>query len=83
MLVADGDMLFRADGLPQPDQGRAYQLWIVAPDGSVTSAGVLSLHDGETSSLVRGSDGIGLAVSVEPETGSEQPTGDPVVVLGT
>lgn len=83
MLVADGDMLFRADGLPQPDQGRAYQLWIVAPDGSVTSAGVLSLHDGETSSLVRGSDGIGLAVSVEPETGSEQPTSDPVVVIGT
>jgi anti-sigma-K factor RskA len=83
VLVADGNMLFRAEGLPEPDQGRAYQLWVVAEDGSVSSAGVLSLRDGGTTSLVRGADGVGLAVSVEPEGGSEQPTTDPIVVLST
>ncbi|GAA1860449.1 anti-sigma factor [Myceligenerans crystallogenes] len=84
VLVADGDMLFRAEGLPEPDQGRAYQLWVVAEDGSVSSAGLLGLRDGgTTTSLVRGADGVGLAVSVEPEAGSEQPTTDPVVVLST
>ena len=82
VLVADGDMLFRAENLPEPDPGRAYQLWVVAEDGSVASAGVLSVRDGETTSLVRGSDGIGMAVTVEPESGSEQPTTDPVLVLG-
>lgn len=82
VLVADGDMLFRAEGLPDPGQGRAYQLWVVAQDGSVSSAGVLGLRDGGTTSLVRGVDGVGMAVSVEPEEGSEQPTTDPVVVLG-
>ncbi|GAB2468889.1 anti-sigma-K factor RskA [Promicromonospora xylanilytica] len=82
VLVADGDMLFRADDLPDPGEGKAYQLWVVAADGSVSSAGVLSLRDGETSSLVEDVDGIGMAVSVEPESGSEQPTTDPVVVLG-
>lgn len=82
VLVADGDMLFRAEDLPEPGPGRAYQLWVVAEDGSVSSAGVLSVRDGETTSLVRGADGVGMAVSVEPEAGSEQPTTDPVLVLG-
>ena len=82
VLVADDAMLFRADDLPEPGAGKTYQLWILAADGSVSSAGVLSLRDGETSSLVQGVDGVGMAVSVEPEGGSEQPTTEPVVVLG-
>jgi anti-sigma-K factor RskA len=82
VLVADDDMFFRADDLPEPAPGRAYQLWVVAEDGSVSSAGVLSVRDGETASLVQGVEGIGMAVTVEPEAGSEQPTTDPVVVLG-
>ncbi|MDR7383918.1 anti-sigma factor [Promicromonospora iranensis] len=82
VLVADDDMFFRADDLPEPAPGRAYQLWVVAEDGSVSSAGVLSVRDGETASLIQGVEGIGMAVTVEPEAGSEQPTTDPVVVLG-
>lgn len=83
VLVADGDMLFRADGLPDPGAGRAYQLWVVGADGGVSSAGVLSLREGETMRLVQGAGGVGLAVSVEPESGSDQPTTTPVVVLST
>jgi hypothetical protein len=55
----------------------------VQPDGGVSSAGVLPLRDGATSWLVQNTNGLGLAVSVEPEAGSEQPTTDPVVVLTT
>jgi anti-sigma-K factor RskA len=83
VLVADGDMFFRAEDLPDPGAGQAYQLWVVRPDGGVSSAGVLPLRDGATSLLVQGSEGVGMAVSVEPEAGSEQPTTDPVVVLTT
>lgn len=82
VLVADDDMFFRAEDLPDLAADRAYQLWVVAEDGSVSSAGVLSVRDGESTSLVQGSEGIGMAVTVEPESGSEQPTSDPVVVLG-
>ncbi|WP_369369782.1 anti-sigma factor [Promicromonospora sp. Populi] len=83
VLVADGDLFFRAEDLPDLDPDRAYQLWVVAPDGSVSSAGVLAEDDGDVSSLVRQADGIGIAVTVEPEGGSEQPTTDPIVVLTT
>ncbi|MFI8525300.1 anti-sigma factor domain-containing protein [Promicromonospora sukumoe] len=83
MVVADGDMFFRADDLPEPASGQGYQLWVVGGDGSVSSAGMLSLRDGQATSLVRGSEGVGLAVSVEPDSGSRQPTTEPVVVLGT
>lgn len=82
VLVAGEDMFFHAEGLPDPGEGRAYQLWVVAADGSVSSAGVLDLRGGETSSLVRASDGVGMAVTIEPDAGSEQPTTDPLVVLG-
>lgn len=82
VLVADDDMFFRAENLPDLAPDRAYQLWVVAEDGSVSSAGVLSVRDGESTSLVQGSEGVGMAVTVEPEAGSEQPTSDPVVVLG-
>ncbi|MFD6141888.1 anti-sigma factor domain-containing protein [Promicromonospora sp. NPDC060271] len=82
VLVADDDMFFRAEDLPDLAADRAYQLWVVAQDGSVSSAGVLSVRDGESTSLVQGSEGVGMAVTVEPESGSEQPTSDPVVVLG-
>jgi len=81
VLVADGDMFFRAEDLPDPGSGRTYQLWVVAADGSVSSAGVLAERDGAASALVRQSEGTGMAVTVEPAGGSEQPTTDPIVLL--
>lgn len=82
VLVAGDEMLFRAEGLPALDQDQAYQLWVVEGDGSVSSAGLLATHDGQATSLVQGQHGVGMAVSVEPAAGSEQPTTAPIVVLG-
>ncbi|MFD7022387.1 anti-sigma factor domain-containing protein [Promicromonospora sukumoe] len=82
VLVAGDDMLFRADDLPELDADQAYQLWVVEDDGSVSSAGLLATRDGQATSLVQGRHGVGMAVSVEPESGSEQPTTAPIVVLG-
>lgn len=83
VLVAGDDMYFRATDLPDLGAGQDYQLWVVAADGSVRSAGVLADEDGTASSLVQDeSGGVGMAVTVEPSGGSEQPTSDPVVVLG-
>lgn len=81
VLVAGDDYLFRATDLPGAGDERDYQLWVVGDDGGVTSAGVLPDSDGTVERLVQDVPGVGLAVSVEPEGGSEQPTTDPIVAL--
>ncbi|WP_340697940.1 anti-sigma factor [Cellulosimicrobium funkei] len=81
VLAAGDDMYFRASDLPDAGADRDYQLWVVEPDGAVVSAGVLDVQDGSTSRLVQGEPGVGMAVTVEPAGGSEQPTTDPVVAL--
>ncbi|NNU26124.1 anti-sigma factor [Isoptericola sediminis] len=81
VLVAGEDLLFSASDLPDVGAGSTYQLWLVGAEGGVTSAGLLDPEDGAVERLLQGVDGVGLAVSVEPEGGSQQPTTDPVVVL--
>ncbi|QUB99702.1 anti-sigma factor [Cellulosimicrobium cellulans] len=81
VLAAGDDMYFRASDLPDAGDDHDYQLWVVEPDGAVVSAGVLDVQDGSTSRLVQGEPGVGMAVTVEPAGGSEQPTTDPVVAL--
>lgn len=81
VLAAGDDMFFRASDLPDAGDDHDYQLWVVEPDGAVVSAGVLDVQDGSTSRLVQGEPGVGMAVTVEPAGGSEQPTADPVVAL--
>jgi anti-sigma-K factor RskA len=81
VLVAGDDYLFSASDLPGPGEGRDYQLWVVGTTGDVTPAGVLQAHDGFVERLVQGVPGVGVAVTVEPDGGSEQPTTDPIVVL--
>lgn len=81
VVAAGDDMYFRASDLPDAGDDRDYQLWVVEPDGAVVSAGVLDVQDGSTSRLVQGEPGVGMAVTVEPAGGSEQPTTDPVVAL--
>jgi hypothetical protein len=81
VLVAGDDYLFTASGLPGPGEGQDYQLWVVGAEGDVAPAGVLDTRDGSTEQLVQDVPGVGVAVTMEPEGGSEQPTSDPIVVL--
>ena len=61
------------------------QLWLTRADGSVYSAGVLNVEDGGEVSPVSASaedaGTEGVAVTVEPEGGSEQPTSDPMMAM--
>jgi hypothetical protein len=81
VLVAGDDYLFSANGLPGPGEGQDYQLWVVGAEGDVAPAGVLTTHDGAVEHLVHDMPGVGVAVTTEPEGGSDQPTSDPIVVL--
>ncbi|WP_163544356.1 anti-sigma factor [Occultella kanbiaonis] len=81
-MVTGGDtVLLALSGLPElSDQD--YQLWVIQDDVPV-SAGVLHPRDGLlTRELADVPPTAALAVTVEPAGGSDQPTTDPLVVLG-
>ncbi|GGK69564.1 anti-sigma factor [Ornithinimicrobium pekingense] len=70
--------------LDAPPGGQAYQAWYVGSDGSARSAGVLGpddLEDGETVLEGALTGAVAVAVTVEPEGGSQQPTSEPFVVV--
>lgn len=71
-------------GLSQLEPGKTYQVWLIDGGGPV-SAGLLTVDDkGQGVLVVTSPDEIGsfqsLGISVEPEGGSTEPTGDIVVL---
>lgn len=69
------------DMTPAPD-GQDYQLWFSHPDGTVTDAGVMPRD--EDAEMVLDDDlgdAVGVAVTLEPEGGSTQPTSEPMLVI--
>lgn len=77
-----GEGWFMADGMGVLDEGLAWQLWLIGDQGP-SPAGVFHARDGRAVVLFTG-DMTGVAaigVTVEPATGSLQPTSDPVVVV--
>ena len=80
-VLAAGDVaVFLGNDLPELPDGRAYQLWRMT-DQESQSAGVLG-RGGDVTGVVTGmrpEDAVG--VSVEPASGSDQPTSDPVFVV--
>ncbi|GLY18470.1 anti-sigma factor [Kineosporia rhizophila] len=82
MVMAEGDAVLAATGVPDAPHGHGYQMWVIGSDGQVTSGGMLKLENGDGSAFM--SDiptDAQLAVSVEPEGGSKQPTTPAVVRL--
>jgi len=80
-ILTDDRALFSATGLPDPGDGKAYQLWVVDADGAA-SAGVLADDAGTVRQLADDfTTGDALAITIEPAAGSTQPTTDPLVVL--
>ncbi|UQT61805.1 anti-sigma factor [Streptomyces durmitorensis] len=67
-------------GLGAPPRGRVHQLWVMRPASAPRSLGLL---DGETPVIAAGlsASGASLAVTIEPDGGSERPTSAPLVQL--
>jgi anti-sigma-K factor RskA len=77
-------LIFTSDGMPSLPSGKVYQLWVLGPDGSAVSAGLLArAADGSTApalaSGLRAGDRIG--VTVEPAGGTIKPTTGPILVI--
>jgi anti-sigma factor RsiW len=69
-----------AHDLPSPGAGKTYQLWLAQPGGMV-SAGLVSDTSDTTVLTGDAATATAAAVSVEPATGSAQPTTDPVALF--
>ena len=70
-------------GLPPLEPGKTYQVWLIG--GAPVSAGLLAVDEnGQSVLIITSEEAIGsftsVGVSIEPEGGSEQPTGDIVIL---
>jgi len=80
VVTADA-ALVTATGVDAPGAGEVYQLWVMR-DGSPVPDGTTGVTDGALQIRTDAyRTGDALALTVEPEGGSEQPTSEPVVVL--
>lgn len=77
-----GEAAFLASGMDQVSEDRTYQLWLMR-DGEPTAAGLF--RPGEDGQVVRlltaAQSADAVAVTIEPASGSEQPTMDPIMVV--
>ncbi|TKR26613.1 anti-sigma factor, partial [Cellulomonas hominis] len=80
VVTADA-ALVTATGVDAPGAGEVYQLWVMR-DGSPVPDATTGVTDGTLQIRTDAyRTGDALALTVEPEGGSEQPTSEPVVVL--
>lgn len=71
--------------LPTPPEGKGYQLWFVTPNAKISAGMIKTDETGHGFNIVEVPPAIGpvafAAITVEPETGSEQPT-LPIFAIG-
>jgi anti-sigma-K factor RskA len=67
--------------VPAPKAGTTYQLWLQQPGQGMVSAGLMSDTEHPTVLIGDAATAEAAAVSVEPETGSPQPTTRPIALF--
>jgi len=72
-----GEMAVDTDALPELGDNEVYQLWAIA-DGTYESAAVLD-DPKQGAAMAMPSEGVEVAITIEPGDGSEQPTTDPIM----
>jgi anti-sigma-K factor RskA len=78
-----GEGVFLVDGMAGPPSERVYQLWLLR-DGEAIPAGLLDVDErGRGAHVMTGdmSEVAAVAITVEPDGGSPQPTSDPIARL--
>ncbi|MDR7253295.1 anti-sigma-K factor RskA [Nocardioides sp. BE266] len=77
----DRAVIVTEDMAPAPSE-KVYELWLMAPDGTFSPAGLMP-DRGDQTVLLEGSaaDAAAVGITVEPDGGSEQPTSDPIALF--
>ncbi|QCR19060.1 anti-sigma factor [Agrococcus sp. SGAir0287] len=83
--LEQGDAALVVEGLAALDADETYQAWFMPAEGDPIPAGTFAGGDGSVVHALDGEmhEGEGVAVTVEPEGGSEQPTSQPILVMTT
>ncbi|MET9134714.1 anti-sigma factor [Streptomyces antibioticus] len=78
--ASEGEAVVTLSGYGELPTGQVHQLWLMRPDAQPRSLGLFA---GDTPLVATGLDtaATSLAVTVEPDGGSAQPTGQPIVQL--
>jgi anti-sigma-K factor RskA len=84
--AASGETAIVLSGMASPGEGKAYELWAIRGDRPPEPAGVFTVGTGGAvvargARVERPAEVNAFAVSVEPATGSQSPTG-PIVLVG-
>ena len=76
-----GRAVMIGDGVPEPPAGKTYQLWLQHPGAGMVSAGLMP--DSHQPTVLTGdvATATAAAITVEPASGSSQPTSDPVALF--
>lgn len=82
--ASEGAAAVTGEAIADPGTGATYQLWVIE-GGAASPSGLFQPEDGEVRALVDlptiDSEDASFGVTIEPEGGSEQPTGD-VLYMG-
>ena len=84
VLVSSGNgVVFMGASLPRIDSGKTFEMWVIPVKGNPAPAGVFQSQPDATAVFVRPGpvqNAAAIAVTVEPEGGSAQPTTTPFIV---
>jgi hypothetical protein len=84
VLVSSGNgVVFMGASLPRIDAGKTFELWVIPVKGNPAPAGVFQSQPDASAVFVRPGpveNATAIAVTVEPEGGSAQPTTTPFIV---
>jgi hypothetical protein len=82
-VSAGKGVVFIGAGLPRIDPGKTFELWVFPVTGNPVPGGLFQSQPDATAVFVRPGpmeDAASIAVTVEPEGGSAQPTTKPLIV---
>lgn len=88
VFVSPKGVVFIAASLPRIDSNRTFELWLIPAKGNPVPSGLFQSQSDSTAVFVRQGPidpdlmgkGAAVAVTVEPEGGSKQPTSTPFIV---
>jgi anti-sigma-K factor RskA len=79
---AEDRAVIRTEDMVSAPAGKVYELWLMSPDGTFTSAGLMP-DEADQTLLLEGTASAAAAVgiTVEPDGGSEEPTSEPIALF--
>lgn len=79
---AEDRAVIRTEDMVSAPEGKVYELWLLAPDGKYTSAGLMPDEPDQTLVLDgSASSAAGVGITIEPDGGSDKPSAKPIALF--